>query len=108
MIEQLTDHAEVWYLLEKANAIPPDFSVDHVLAFDLGDDFYIVRYDASVRSFCCFIARSVLHNVNVLAEMIVCVQEWEPAGERWKEQAVKLIEHKLHAKNNTRFFFDAH
>jgi hypothetical protein len=35
------------------------------------------------------------------------VQECEKA-DKWKEQAVKIIEHKLHSKNNSRFFFDAH
>jgi hypothetical protein len=35
------------------------------------------------------------------------IQERE-GDDKWKEASIRIIENKLHSKNNSRFFFDAH
>jgi hypothetical protein len=108
MIKTITDPSEVWFLLEKAGVHISDFLVDHLLAFELEDDFCIVNYSAADRSFICFFAENAGQDVSLFAAMMNAVQDQGNGSEKWRSDALKLIEHKLHSKNNQRFFFDAH
>jgi hypothetical protein len=107
MIKVLQDHSEIYFMMEKAETLFTDFSIDHVAAFDREDDFCLVVYTASQRCFLCFVAEDSRQQTDVLAGLIEKVQEYGEEG-KWKEEALRIIEHRLHSNDNSRFFFDAH
>jgi hypothetical protein len=105
----LKDNTRIYFLLEKANMLFDDFTIDHVVAFDLEDDFYVIVYTSANKNFVCFSGEGYLQNRNILASLIQYVQEYNDTdGGHLYEKAVKLIEEKMYSKNNSGFFFDAH
>ncbi|MGZ4056219.1 MAG: hypothetical protein ACXVDZ_17485 [Bacteroidia bacterium] len=110
MINVLKDNSLIYELLEKSGALFTDFSGDKVVAFDHEDNFHIVIYSSSSRNFILFTAKDYLQHVNSFPELINAIQECAVPSIHSSliEQAIKLTENKMHSKNNSRFFFDAH
>ncbi|MBL0329750.1 MAG: hypothetical protein IPP64_10115 [Bacteroidetes bacterium] len=110
MIEISNDNNLIYLLLEKADALPQRFDIDAVLAFDLEDSFYVVVYLAGNRNFISFRAKEYLQDNNALIYMQQVVENGTtheiPA--LLVDEALQLIEHKMHTKKNNRYFFDAH
>jgi hypothetical protein len=110
MIAISEDNIKIYQLLEKAEELLTDFSMDKVIAFDHEEDFHIVIYLAGDRNFISFTARNYLQDTNAFPELINSVQEYSNSKIHISllEQSVRFTEHKMHSKNNSRFFFDAH
>jgi hypothetical protein len=106
MIKMLSDPSEIYFLLEKTGRLFDDFSSDHVLGFDRDDDFYVVLYTAKDRKFTCFIAESVLQDNDTFPLLMEKLQDECP--DACRETALKIVEHRMHSKNNSGFYFDAH
>lgn len=110
MIEQSTDNNLIYVLLEKADALPHRFDVDTVLAFDQEECFYVVLYLSENRNFILFKAEDYLQDNNALIYMQQIIENYN-ANEIpvfLIDEALQLIEHKMHTKKNNRYFFDAH
>jgi hypothetical protein len=103
-------NTEIYFQLEKNNLLPPSFASDSVIAFDLEDDFCIVFFSASKRSFLSFTAKDYLQITDSLPDLLNAVMEFstEVFSPALFDKAIKYIENKMQSKNNFRFFFDAH
>lgn len=110
MIDVSTDNNLIYSVLEKANKLPTRFDLDHVFAFDVEDFFYVIIYLANNRNFICFSVGDFLLDSNKLIYMQQVVESYSEKEISLKlaEEALQLIEHKMHTKNNTTYFFDAH
>ena len=110
MIVISEDNIKIYQLLENAEELFTDFSIDKVIAFDQEDNFHIVIYSAVSRNFISFTAKDFIQNTNAFPDLINSIQEFSNSAVHSSllEQAVKLTENKMHSKNNSRFFFDAH
>ncbi len=105
-----SNNTEIYYLLEKANVLFSDFMIDHVVAFDHEDDFLVVIYTHENRNFTSFVAENYLQYSDALPSLLGEVQEYDITiiSVFLIEEGIKLIENKMHSKNNARFYFDAH
>ncbi|MCW3083795.1 MAG: hypothetical protein JWP12_1161 [Bacteroidetes bacterium] len=105
-----TDNTHIYNLLENADQLFPDFNSDHAVAFDLEDDFNVVLYTSESRNFVSYIAENYLQQADELPALIQLVQDFPDPGcsTFLLNEAIRLIEDKLHSKNNSRFYFDAH
>jgi hypothetical protein len=110
MIQLSTANEWVYTLLEKANGLPLHFNADYVFCFDKEDDLYLVMYTFSNRNFICFTALDYLHDNNALIDLMEAIQDYSlnKINVTIVEEALKIIENKMHSKNNGRFYFDAH
>lgn len=109
MINVINGNLSVYFLLEKANLLFEDFSIDHVICFDQDDDFCVVIYTAEKRNFNALIAKNYLQNNDSLPELTGITYEMSGSiSEKLIEKAVGFIEDKMHVKNNSCFYFDAH
>lgn len=110
MIEISVDNNLIYALVEKADALPQRFDVDAVLAFDLEDSFYVVIYLSDSRNFISFKAKEYLQDNNALIYMQQVVENdnTHEIPVLLIDEALQLIEHKMHTKKNNRYFFDAH
>lgn len=110
MITVSIDNTQIFTLLEKSNTLFEDFSIDKILLFDFEDDCFLVFYSSSTRNFTAFKAENYLQEINSLPSLIDFVQDYSDVSisSFIKNEAIKLIEDKLHTKNNNRFYFDAH
>lgn len=110
MIEISTDNTFIYTKMEKANALPLRFDLDDVIAFDQDDNFYVSIYLSNTRNFICFIASEYIQENNSLIYLQQVVENYSemeiPVA--LVDKALELIEHKMHTKNSSRFFFDAH
>lgn len=110
MIKVSTDNEFIYSVLEKSSQLPREFDLSKVFGFDDMDDFCLVVYQSTSRDFILFRADNYIQNKDILVDLMEAVQEFsfhDYAGEL-KNEAIKLVENKLHSKNNSRFFFDAH
>ncbi|MCW3102540.1 MAG: hypothetical protein JWO09_980 [Bacteroidetes bacterium] len=110
MNKVINDSHAIYFLLEQANALPGDYSIDHVNELEHEGSFYVIVYHAVNRSFIAFESQGYLQDKNVLPGMLQLLQDL-PAAELPEEllqQAIKLVENKIHSKDNSRFYFDAH
>ena len=105
-----TDNSLIYALLEKVELVLNDFHTDKVIAFDDEDDFCIVIYTSSNRNFICFKALNYLQHNDALIHLLDKIQEhsFVEVDPGLIDEALQLTEQKLHSKNNSRFFFDAH
>ena len=110
MITILTDNVEIYQLLEKREILFEDFFSDKLILFDFEDDCYLVIYSSSTRNFISFKAESFLQEINALPSLIDKIQDYsdDSIPPFIRNEAIKLIENKMHTKNNNRFYFDAH
>lgn len=110
MLKISTDNSLIYVFLEKCGQLPVDFSIDKVQIFDHDDDFYLVVYSAFNRNFILFEAQNYLQQSDALPTLLNTLQEYSNITfpEHMIEKAMKLVENKMHSKNNSRFFFDAH
>ncbi len=110
MIELSTDNSLIYSVLEKADALPHRFDVDTVLAFDQEECFYVVLYLSDNRNFISFKAKDFLQDNNALIYMQQFVENYNTneIPVLLIDEALQLIEHKMHTKKNNRYFFDAH
>ena len=109
MIQVSENNLEIYQLLEKSGQLFLDFSIDKLIAFDEEDDFHIVIYSATSRIFILFTAKNCMQDTNVLPDLINSIQEYSNSAiYSLIEQSIRLVENKMHSKNNSRFFFDAH
>jgi hypothetical protein len=110
MISINLDNNEVYKLLEETGNLFTDFSVDKVILIDLEDDCYIVLYSESSRDFISFKAKNYIQDVDSLPSLLETVQDFSKPGVSVSliNLAVRLIENKIHSKNNARFYFDGH
>lgn len=57
MMAIVADNTLVYFLMEKANVLFSDFTIDHVVAFDYEGHFNLVIYILENKNFVCFIAK---------------------------------------------------
>jgi len=110
-MKQSDDNTEIYYLLEKCGQLPADFSIDKVIAFDFKDDFCIVFYNAQDRNFILFKAQNYIQTADALPHLLNEIMDYSAAADfnpSLIDEAIKCIENKMHSKNNSRFYFDAH
>ncbi|MCW3071590.1 MAG: hypothetical protein JWO44_1480 [Bacteroidetes bacterium] len=106
----ITDNHAIYFLLEQAEALPANYSIDHVKELEHEESFYVIVYLAAGRSFTAFESKGYLQDKNILPGMLQLLQGL-PADKLPEElllQAIKLVENKIHSKDNSRFYFDAH
>ena len=110
MIKIITDNSFIYTLLEHAEQLPNDFTLDKVLAFDLEDDFCLVLYTSADRNFVCFKTINYLQESNTLIDLQDKVQEYfiDTINATQINESLQIIENKIHSKNSYRFYFDAH
>lgn len=110
MIKAVTDNELIYALLEKSSQLPREFNLNKVFCFDDNDDFCLVVYTSSSRNFILFRAENYIQNKDILVDLLESVQTFSFGnyGDELQNEAIRLIENKLHSKNNSRFFFDAH
>lgn len=110
MITISTDNTQVFQLLENSSTLFEDFSSDKVVLFDFEDDCYLVVYLSSTRNFTSFKAENYLQEIDALPSLIDEIQDYSNSSisSFISNEAIKLIENKMHTKNNNRFYFDAH
>ena len=110
MISTSNDNEQIYFLLEASGNLFSDFSMDRVLAFDREDDFCVVVYSSAGRNFLAFTAKDHLQQTDALPALLGAIQEHsqDRAAAALLEQAAKLVEDRMHSKNNSRFYFDAH
>lgn len=96
--------------MEKANTLPARFDIDSVIAFDKDNNFYVSVYLSNSRSFICFVALEYIQETNSLIYMQQAVENYseKKIPSSLVEKALELIEQKMHSKNASSFFFDAH
>jgi hypothetical protein len=109
MISISTDSLQIYELLEKSGNFIAGFSRDNVLMFDFEDSCYVVMYVTSANKFVSFQAENCGKLKNTLISLIEAVQDHsDPSiSPSLRDEAIRLIENKLHL-NNDHFFFDAH
>lgn len=110
MISISTDNSEIFQLLEDTENLHFNFSADGAFLFEVGEDCYLVLYSASTRNFCSFKAENWLQLTDALPSLLETVQDYNAHGfsPSLVATGARLVENKLHSKNNSRFFFDAH
>lgn len=110
MIITSTDNEFIYSFLEKRRQLPIAFETDKVYDFDDNDAYLLIIYISSSRDFVFFKIENYLQDNNALIGLIEAVQEFsnEKMSIVLKNEAIRLVENKLHSKNNSRFFFDAH
>ncbi len=110
MINILQNNELIYSFLEEKSQLPLAFDFSQVIGFDDEDDFCLYAYNSDNRNFILFKAENYVQNKDILVDLIESVQEFSsnvfPID--LQQVAIKLIEDKLHSKNNSRFFFDAH
>lgn len=110
MVEIYTDNTFIYSEMEKANVLPVRFDIDSVITFDKDDNFYVSIYLSNSRNFICFVAHEYIQDNNSLISMQQVIESYseKKISVSLIEKALELIEHKMHTKNSSRFFFDAH
>lgn len=110
MVNVSTDNSLIYSVLEKANKLPARFDLDYVFAFDQEEFFYTIIYLSESRNFISFCISDYLQDSNKLIYMQQVVEGYSKKGISLEliEKALQLIEHKMHTKNNSAYFFDAH
>lgn len=110
MISVSTDNSEIYGFLEKSEQLFPDFSMDKVLLFEYEDDYCLIIFLASSRNFILFKAQNYLQESGALPDLLNTLLGFSDGNisSDSLDQAIKLIENKIHSKNNSRFYFDAH
>lgn len=104
------DNEIIYSFLEKKMQLPLSFETDKVYDFDDNEDYCLIIYISSCRDFIFFKIENYLQDNNVLIELMEAIQEFSTDNFSivLKNEAIRLVENKLHSKNNSRFFFDAH
>lgn len=110
MIITSTDNEFIYSFLEKKMQLPLAFETDKVYDFDDKDDYCLIIYISSCRNFIFFKIENYLQDNNSFLELMEAIQEFsnKEFSIVLKNQTCRLVENKLHSKNNSRFFFDAH
>ena len=110
MINVLEDNERIYAFLEERSQLPLAFDFSQVFGFDDQDDFCLIACTSENRNFILFKAENYVQNKDILVDLMESVQEFPtdllPVG--LQQEAIKIVDDKLHSKNNSRFFFDAH
>jgi hypothetical protein len=109
MISVSKDSLQIYELLERSGNMMTGFSKDSLLMFDFEDDFYLIMYISAARKFVSFQTGNCGKLKDTLMSLIESVQDQsDPSiSASQRDEAIRLIENKLHL-NNDHFFFDAH
>ncbi len=104
------NNTAIYYLLESSGNLPVDFTMDKVIAFEHYDNFYIIFFLAQKRDFIAFTAHDFLQITDSLPNLLNEIMDYSVVDihSSMIDVAIKYIENKMHSKNNSRFFFDAH
>jgi hypothetical protein len=102
------DSSAIYFLLEKLDIRIVDFSIDHTLAVDVEDDFLVIFYLSAETKFISFTAVSSLQDKNVLPDLLSKIQDFNKLSKGLQSKGVRMVEDKIHSKNNSQFYFDAH
>lgn len=110
MIKIITDNSEIYHFLESNGNMLNDFFADKVLLIEQDDDCYVILFSSVSRNFILFKAENYLQETDALPILLNTLQEYpdNTIPSHLIEEAMKLVENKMHSKNNSRFFFDAH
>lgn len=105
----ITDNLEIYQLLENSNSLFNDFTIDHVIELELNDSFFIVLYNSASRDFMAFEGEEFRQKKDVLPDLLQMLQEYRGVfSSEIIQDAIKIIENKIHSKNGSDFYFDAH
>lgn len=106
----IKDNEALYFLLEECDVLFSDFTIDQVLAFAKEDDFYLVFYLAAGRNFIAFKGAGFVQEKDVLPGLLAFVQESQVTeiSPDLLNRGIRLIENKIHSKDNSHFYFDAH
>jgi hypothetical protein len=110
MIAVSADNVKIYGLLEAKALLPLNFHQGQVIDFDEDEDYCLVVFSSVNRNFILFRAENYLEKADTLVELSELLQENRMPGfsRDLMEKAARRVEEKLHSKNNSRFFFDAH
>jgi hypothetical protein len=108
MITVWNDNSEIYNFLESKEKLFSDFEFDHVLGFDLEDDFYLVVYQAHNRDFILWKASGVRQSNAALLSLGEAIQLYEGLSVSVMDSALKLIEDRMISGTGNHFYFDAH
>ncbi len=110
MVDVSTDNSLIYSVLENADALPLRFDIDNVFTVDQDDCFFLVIYLSEDRNFISFKAKDYLHDNNALIFLQQVVENYDKIEipVNIVDEALQLIEHKMHTKSNNRYYFDAH
>jgi hypothetical protein len=108
MITVSTDNSVIYSFLEANNKLITDFDNDHVKAFDLGNDFYLMIYQGHNRDFILWKIADVNQSPSTLLSLVEALEAYEGLSVSIIEKAVKLIEERITSGSSSVHFFDAH
>jgi hypothetical protein len=108
MITITTDNTEIYNFLEIQEKVFGDFDCDHVLGFDLDDDFYLIIYQAHNRDFIMWKATGVKQSASALLSLCESVELYEGLSVSVTDAAMKLMEDRIISGAGSHFYFDAH
>ncbi|MCK6648676.1 MAG: hypothetical protein L6Q66_03380 [Bacteroidia bacterium] len=110
MINIIDNNESIYLLLEKHKLLPPDFSSDAVTELDVDGMYHLSIYNASTRNFILYVSNNYMKDISELSEMMILIQEGSETlfSESIAQKAINLLEDKIHSRNSSRFFFDAH
>lgn len=110
MIDIIDNNESIYLLLEKNKLLPLDFSIDVVAELDVDEMYYLSIYNASTRNFILYVSNNYMKDISELSEMMILIQDGSETlfSESTAQKAMNLIDDKIHSRNNSRFFFDAH
>lgn len=105
----ITDNLEIYRLLENSNSLFDDYNIDHITDLELNDSFFVILYNSAKRNFIAFEGREFRQRKDVLPDLLQLVQNYQgDFSSEMIQNAVKIIENKIHSKSNSDFYFDAH
>ncbi|MCE3278345.1 MAG: hypothetical protein K0S44_536 [Bacteroidetes bacterium] len=108
MITVSTDNSSIYSFLEDHDKLINDFESDHVNAFDLENDYYLMIYQAHNRDFILWKVSDVNQSTSTLISLVEEIELYEGLSVSITEKAIKLIEDRIISGSGSVHFFDAH
>lgn len=108
MITVSTDNSSIYSFLESNDKLINDFESDHVKAFDIENDFYLMIYQAHNRDFILWKISDVNQSASILVSLVEKLELYEGLSVSIIEKAVKLIEDRIISGSGSMHYFDAH
>lgn len=108
MITVSNDNSSIYSFLESNDNLINDFESDHVNAFDLENDFYLMIYQAHNRDFILWKVSDVNQLPSALLSLVETLESYEGLSISIMEKAIKLIEDRIISGPGSVNYFDAH
>lgn len=108
MITFSDNNSSIYSFLESNDKLINDFESDHVNAFDLENDFYLMIYQAHNRDFILWKVSDVNQSSSDLAALVETLESYEGLSVSIIEKAIKLIEERIISGSGFIHYFDAH